>query len=53
MKSYYYYYYYYYFERGSFYVAQAGPEFMILLPQPPECWDYNCVLLPLALKRLF
>jgi hypothetical protein len=25
------------------YVAQAGLEFGILLPQPPEYWDYRCV----------
>jgi hypothetical protein len=23
------------------YVAQAGLELMVLLPQPPECWDYS------------
>jgi hypothetical protein len=32
-----------FFETGSPYVAQAGLKFMILLPQPPECWDYRCV----------
>jgi hypothetical protein len=25
---------------GSHYVAQAGLELVILLPQPPKCWDY-------------
>jgi hypothetical protein len=24
---------------GSHYLAQAGLELMILLPQPPKCWD--------------
>jgi hypothetical protein len=28
-------------ETGSVYVAQAGLELMILLPQPSECWDYR------------
>jgi hypothetical protein len=23
--------------------AQAGLEFMILLPSPPDCWDYRCI----------
>jgi hypothetical protein len=23
------------------YVAQAGLELSVLLPQPPECWDYR------------
>jgi hypothetical protein len=27
------------FETESQYVAQAGLELEILLPQPPECWD--------------
>jgi hypothetical protein len=27
------------FEKGSHPVAQAGLVLMILLPQPPECWD--------------
>jgi hypothetical protein len=26
-------------------VAQAGLELVILLPPPPECWDYRCVSL--------
>jgi hypothetical protein len=25
------------------YVVQADLELMILLPQPPKCWDYSCV----------
>jgi hypothetical protein len=25
-----------FFDKGSYYVAQAGPEFAVLLPQPPE-----------------
>jgi hypothetical protein len=28
------------FDRRTFYVALIGPEAAILLPQPPECWDY-------------
>jgi hypothetical protein len=24
-------------------VAKTGLELVILLPQPPECWDYRCV----------
>jgi hypothetical protein len=30
-----------FFETGSYNVAQVGLEFAILLPQPPECWDYR------------
>jgi hypothetical protein len=33
-----------YLQKGSCYVAQAGLEFKILLPQPPDCWDYRHVL---------
>jgi hypothetical protein len=29
------------FETGSRYVAQVGLKLEILLPQPPECWDYR------------
>jgi hypothetical protein len=29
------------FETGSHYVAQAGLELSVLLPQPPECLDYR------------
>jgi hypothetical protein len=25
------------------YGAQLGLELWFLLPQPSECWDYNCV----------
>lgn len=32
-----------YFESESHYGASAGLEFMILLPQPPWCWDHRCV----------
>jgi hypothetical protein len=32
------------FEVGICYVAQAGFEFEILLPQPPKCWDYRTAL---------
>ena len=28
---------------GSSYEAHALLELPILLPQPPECWDYRCV----------
>jgi hypothetical protein len=27
----------------SFNGAQADLELVILLPLPPECWDYRCV----------
>jgi hypothetical protein len=33
-----------FFETGSHYVPQAGLELMILLPQPPQCWDYRDIL---------
>jgi hypothetical protein len=33
------------FETGSRHVAQADLKLMILLPQPPKCWDYRRVLL--------
>jgi hypothetical protein len=36
-------------ETKSHYVAQAGLEFMILLPQSPECWDCKRESLCLAL----
>jgi hypothetical protein len=29
------------FEAGSCCLAQADLEFMIVLPQPPESWDYR------------
>jgi hypothetical protein len=29
------------FESGSHSEAQAALEIVILLPQPPECWDYG------------
>jgi hypothetical protein len=29
-------------EAAMGFVAQAGLELEILLPQPPECWDYKC-----------
>jgi hypothetical protein len=28
-------------DTGFHYVAHAGLEFTILLPQHPECWDYR------------
>jgi hypothetical protein len=28
-------------EAGSHYVTQTSLELMILLPQPPKCWDYR------------
>jgi hypothetical protein len=34
---------------GTHYIAQAGFEFSILLPQIPECWDYRCAPPHLAL----
>jgi hypothetical protein len=30
-------------EMWSYCVAQASLELKVLLPQPPECWDYRCV----------
>jgi hypothetical protein len=33
-----------FFETRSCYIAQAGHELTILLPQHPECWDYRYVL---------
>jgi hypothetical protein len=32
--------------RMSYYVAQAGFELAIHLPQPPGCWDYTCATMP-------
>jgi hypothetical protein len=32
------------FETQSYYVAQAGLELVILLPQPPQSWDYKSVI---------
>jgi hypothetical protein len=31
---------------GSLYVAQASLKLMILLPQAPEFWDYECSTMP-------
>jgi hypothetical protein len=28
---------------GSCFVVQVGLDFVILLPQPPKCWDYRSV----------
>jgi hypothetical protein len=36
-------------ETGSLYVVQGGLELAILLPQPPECWDYRCARSHLAI----
>jgi hypothetical protein len=30
------------FKTGSHYVVQTDLKLKILLPQPPECWDYRC-----------
>jgi hypothetical protein len=38
---------------GFQYVAQAGLELVIILPQPPECWDYSCAPLYLLWLLLF
>jgi hypothetical protein len=27
--------------QGSHCVAQAGLDFVTIVPQPPECWDHN------------
>jgi hypothetical protein len=40
-----------FFETESHYVAQ-GVELMILLPQPPEFWDYRCTPPYLALNSV-
>jgi hypothetical protein len=40
-------------ESGSHYVVQAGLELMILLPQPPICWDYRRVSLYPTQVRLW
>lgn len=37
------------FVTRSWYIAQAGLEYM-LLSQPPKCWNSNCVLPHLAIK---
>jgi hypothetical protein len=42
-----------YFETGSYYVAQAVLELTILLPQPPEYWDYRYVAPWLAWKNSY
>jgi hypothetical protein len=36
------------FDTGSYYVAEAGLEFVSLLPQPPQCWVYRCALTHVA-----
>jgi hypothetical protein len=33
-----------FFKTGSYYVAQAGLQFTILMPQPPKCQDYKSAL---------
>jgi hypothetical protein len=32
---------------------QSGLELAILLPQPPECWDYRCAPSHLAQEMIF
>jgi hypothetical protein len=43
------------FGTESCYITQAGPEFMILLSLPPECWNYSCaspcLLIPITKKQ--
>jgi hypothetical protein len=34
-------------------LALADLKFMIFLPQPPECWDYRCVLPYLTKINIF
>jgi hypothetical protein len=38
-----------FFETGSYYIAQGGLEFSMLLPWSLERWDYRCVLPHLVL----
>jgi hypothetical protein len=38
-------------ETGLHYVAYAGLELTIFLPQPPECWDYRCAPLYLPMAK--
>jgi hypothetical protein len=33
-----------FFEIATCYIAQASLELMILLPQPPKCWDYPATM---------
>jgi hypothetical protein len=41
-----------FFEVGFHCVVQAGLELATPLPQSPECWDYRCASLHLALTML-
>jgi hypothetical protein len=40
-----------FFETGSPYVGQAGLKLLVLLPQPPQYWDYKCEPPHLALRN--
>lgn len=41
------------FATTSYHVAQTGLECIMLLSQPPKCWNSNCVLTLLPLKAFF
>jgi hypothetical protein len=43
----------YFFPTGSCYVPQTGLSLTILLPQPPQFWDYWCVLTCLSAMFIF
>jgi hypothetical protein len=32
-----------FFDTESCFVAQDGLKLTVILPQPPECWDYRCI----------
>lgn len=40
------------FETESYYVANAGLELIVLLPRPPECWDFRHVLLAIIKNNI-
>jgi hypothetical protein len=40
-------------ETGSYCIAQVDLKLMILLPQPPECWDYRHAPLHLGSQNIF
>jgi hypothetical protein len=40
-ESFFPFFFFFFLETASPYIAQATQELMILLAQPPECWDYQ------------